>query len=74
MPGPPGNGGPGGRLTRAPVVNRCQGQVEEGLRILARLIARSYLRDQVRCRGNGAGNLGEIPTEVSDPINLNMEQ
>jgi hypothetical protein len=77
MPGPAGERLPGGRLPRATVYHRGQELVDEGLRILARMIARSYLRDQNRCTGNGPGNPGENPInpiEESDSINLNMEQ
>ena len=75
MPEPTGKGGRLVESTGETVCRRGQEQVDEGLRILARLIARAYLRDQVRFQGNGASDPGEIPAEGSDPSNLlEMEQ
>ncbi len=74
MPGRVGTEQPLNRLTQETLGDGGHQRLEEGLRILARLIARAYLRDQVRFKGNGVDCLSEIPIEESDPINPNMEQ
>lgn len=54
-------------------------QLEGGLRILARLIARAYARDRAALQGDGHGHPGGIPSRGSDggitvcPLHENAE-